>query len=242
MAAMAFVAIARPYEPSGWVSVPYVEKDSHVQSLGEFAVTRYNEQTKGYLKFIQVTEAQVLDRGTEHYTYKLEINVEDSYGVKTFKSEVFQDLSAPGQPPVLNLGYFMPLSSHGALLSYPCDHGVDSNALVATAYPDHDEHHDVHDVEHLPFVPVPHAGMDVHVQQLGKFAVERFDVQTHAELKFIQVVEAEVFDRGTDHYTYHLLMKVRDGYDFKLYKCGVLQDLPGFEEPPVLNLGYFEPL
>ncbi|KAF3783251.1 hypothetical protein EJ110_NYTH18595 [Nymphaea thermarum] len=103
MAAMAFVAIARPYEPSGWVTVPNVEKDGHVQYLGKFAVTRYNEQTKAYLEFIKVTEAQVLDRGTEHYTYKLVIEVHDGYAVKLFKSEVFQDLSAPGQPPVLNL-------------------------------------------------------------------------------------------------------------------------------------------
>ncbi|XP_049932767.1 uncharacterized protein LOC116249885 isoform X2 [Nymphaea colorata] len=109
MAAMAFVAIARPYEPSGWVAVPNVEKDSHVQYLGKFAVTRYNEQTKAYLEFIKVTEAEVLDRGTEHYTYKLVIQVHDGYAVKSFKSEVLQDLSAPGQPPVLNLGYFMPL-------------------------------------------------------------------------------------------------------------------------------------
>ncbi|KAF3783232.1 hypothetical protein EJ110_NYTH18562 [Nymphaea thermarum] len=108
MAAMAFVAIARPYEPSGWVTVPNVEKDSHVQYLGKFAVTRYNKQTKAYLEFIEVTEAEVLDRGTEHYTYKLVIKVHDGYAVKFFKSEVFQDLSAPGQPPVLNLGYFIP--------------------------------------------------------------------------------------------------------------------------------------
>ncbi|CAN6449000.1 unnamed protein product [Victoria cruziana] len=109
MAAMAFAAIARPYEPSGWVAVPDVEKDGHVQYLGKFAVTRYNEQTKAYLKFIQVTDAQVLDRGTEHYTYKLVVKVEDGYAVKLFGGEVLQDLSAPGQPPVLNLGYFMPL-------------------------------------------------------------------------------------------------------------------------------------
>ncbi|KAF3783255.1 hypothetical protein EJ110_NYTH18603 [Nymphaea thermarum] len=89
-------------------AVPNVEKDSHVQYLGKFAVTRYNEQTKAYLEFIKVTEAQVLDRGTEHYTYKLAIQVHDGYAVKSFKSEVFQDLSAPGQPPVLNLGYFIP--------------------------------------------------------------------------------------------------------------------------------------
>ncbi|KAF3783227.1 hypothetical protein EJ110_NYTH18555 [Nymphaea thermarum] len=116
-------------------------------------------------------------------------------------------------------------------------------ALAATAFPDHDEHHDVHEVEHpAPFVPVPHAETDEHVQYLGKFAVERFDEQSHADLKFIQVTEAEVQDRGTEHYTYHLLMKVHDGYDFKLYKCEVFQDLSGYEEPPVLNVGYFEPL
>ncbi|CAN6476209.1 unnamed protein product [Victoria cruziana] len=111
MAAMAFAAIARPYEPSGWVAVPDVEKDGHVRYLGKFAVTRYNEQTKAYLKFIQVTDAQVLDRGTEHYTYKLVVRVKDGYGFKLFKSEVFQDLSAPGHLPVLNLGYFVPQSS-----------------------------------------------------------------------------------------------------------------------------------
>ncbi|CAN6448967.1 unnamed protein product [Victoria cruziana] len=115
--------------------------------------------------------------------------------------------------------------------------------VVATAaYPDHDEHHDVHpEAEHPPFVPVPRAETDEHVQYLGKFAVERYDEQTHAYLEFIQVMEAEVLDRGTEHYTYHLLMKVHDGHDFKLYKCVVLQDLSGYDEPPVLNLGYFEP-
>ncbi|CAN6448968.1 unnamed protein product [Victoria cruziana] len=120
-----------------------------------------------------------------------------------------------------------------------------ASALVAAAaYPDHYEHHDVDnlEVEHLPFVPVPHAETDEHVQHLGKFAVERYDEQTHADLKFIQVMEAEVLDRGSEHYTYHLLMKVHDGYDFKLYKSEVFQDLSGYEEPPVLNVGYFEPL
>ncbi|CAN6448997.1 unnamed protein product [Victoria cruziana] len=108
MAVMAVAAIARAYQPSGWVDVPYAKKDADIQSLGEFAVSRYNEQTKAYLKFVQVTEAWVLDRGTGHYTYRLVIKVEDGYGVKIFEGEVLQDLSAPGQPPVLNLGYFMP--------------------------------------------------------------------------------------------------------------------------------------
>ncbi|XP_031481870.1 uncharacterized protein LOC116251634 [Nymphaea colorata] len=109
MAAMALVATAYPYKPSGFVPVPHVEKDGHVQYLGEFAVEKYNEQKHAYLKFIQVTEAQVLDRGTEHYTYKLVIKVQDGYAIKFYKSEILQDLSAPGEPPVLNVAYFKPL-------------------------------------------------------------------------------------------------------------------------------------
>ncbi|KAF3783234.1 hypothetical protein EJ110_NYTH18564 [Nymphaea thermarum] len=104
MAAMAFVAIARPYEPSGWVAVPNVEKDSHVQYLGKFAVTRYNEQTKAYLEFIKVTEAEVLDRGTEHYTYKLVIQVHDGYAVKSFKSEALHN-KAKIKTPLLRIAH-----------------------------------------------------------------------------------------------------------------------------------------
>ncbi|KAF3783252.1 hypothetical protein EJ110_NYTH18597 [Nymphaea thermarum] len=110
MAAMALVATAYPYKPSGFVPVPHVEKDGHVQYLGEFAVKRYNEKKHAYLKFIQVTEAQVLDRGTEHYTYKLVIKVQNGYAITFYKSEILQDLSAPGKPPVLNVAYFTPLA------------------------------------------------------------------------------------------------------------------------------------
>uniref|UniRef100_A0A5K1B1U2 Cystatin domain-containing protein n=1 Tax=Nymphaea colorata TaxID=210225 RepID=A0A5K1B1U2_9MAGN len=109
MAAMALAATAYPYKPSGFVPVSHVEKDGHVQYLGEFTVKRYNEQNHAYLKFIQVTEAQVLDRGTEHYTYKLVIKVHNGYAIKFYRSEILQDLSAPGHPPVLNIAYFMPL-------------------------------------------------------------------------------------------------------------------------------------
>ncbi|CAN6448970.1 unnamed protein product [Victoria cruziana] len=114
-------------------------------------------------------------------------------------------------------------------------------ALAATAYPDH-EHHVAPEVEHSPWVPVPHADADEHVRYLGEFAVERCDERTHGYLKFIRVVEAEVLDRGGEHYTYHLLVRADGGRGPKLYKCEVFQDLSGHEEPPVLNLGYFEPL
>ncbi|CAN6476211.1 unnamed protein product [Victoria cruziana] len=115
-------------------------------------------------------------------------------------------------------------------------------ALLATAYPEYGHREVHHGVEHSPFVPVPHAEMDEHVQYLGKFAMERYDEQTRAHLKLVHVMEAEVLDRGAEHCTYHLLIKVHDGHGLKLYKCEVFQDLSGYEEPPLLNLGYFEPL
>ncbi|KAF3771896.1 hypothetical protein EJ110_NYTH58837 [Nymphaea thermarum] len=97
MAALAFVAIAHQGHEH-WRHVPDVEKNEKVQHLGMFAVKRYNEQNHGKLMFVQVVEAMVLDRGTEHYTYRMVLKVHTGHGIKLYKAEVFDDLSAPCQP------------------------------------------------------------------------------------------------------------------------------------------------
>ncbi|XP_049934417.1 uncharacterized protein LOC116256783 isoform X2 [Nymphaea colorata] len=89
-----------------WVIIPNVDKDPHAQDLGAFAVDVYNQQSHAYLKFLQVVEGEELDRGSEHYTYRLAIKVLDDTETRLYWSEVLQDLSAPSQPPVLNLGSF----------------------------------------------------------------------------------------------------------------------------------------
>ncbi|CAN6441856.1 unnamed protein product [Victoria cruziana] len=99
MAAMAAAA--------NWVAVPNVEEDSHVQYLGRYVVEKQNNP---YLKFIKVVHAEVLDRGTQHYTYKLIIFLEEGTSTAYYSSEILQDLGAPHQPPVLNIASFKPVS------------------------------------------------------------------------------------------------------------------------------------
>ncbi|XP_049934139.1 uncharacterized protein LOC126410124 isoform X1 [Nymphaea colorata] len=92
---------------TNWVVVPNVEKDSHVQSLGKYVV---DTQNNPYLKFIKVVYAEVLNRGTEHYTYKLVICLVEGTRTAYYSSEILQDLGAPNQPPVLNIASFNPTS------------------------------------------------------------------------------------------------------------------------------------
>ncbi|CAN6441844.1 unnamed protein product [Victoria cruziana] len=92
---------------TNWVVVPNVEKDSHVQYLGRYAV---DKQSNPYLKFKKVVHAEVLDRGTQHYTYKLIICLEEGTRTTYYSSEILQDLGAPHQPPVLNIASFNPIS------------------------------------------------------------------------------------------------------------------------------------
>ncbi|KAF3786267.1 hypothetical protein EJ110_NYTH25796 [Nymphaea thermarum] len=100
MAAMVWAAAT-------WVVIPNVDKDSNVQSLGAYAVAKQNNP---YLKFIKVVRAEVLDRGTQHYTYRLAIQLVEGSQKKYYWSEILQDLGAPNQPPVLNIASFKPIS------------------------------------------------------------------------------------------------------------------------------------
>ncbi|CAN6441834.1 unnamed protein product [Victoria cruziana] len=187
-----------------WVPIPNADKDAHAQVLGAFAVDVYNQQNHAHLKFLQAVKREELDRGSEHYTYRLIIKVMDGSETRLYWCEVLQDLSAPSQPPVLNLGSFAPVS-------------------------------------HLPWFPtwsdVPDAPNDRHLHHLALFAVEIYNKQNHAALKLLQVVGGLVLDRGTDHYTYHLMIMVLDNYLMRYFKIEVFQDLSGHGQPPVINLG-----
>ncbi|CAN6441832.1 unnamed protein product [Victoria cruziana] len=102
-----FKPISGPASTPYWVAIPNVQKNLHVRSLITFAVERYNSQTHASFEFVDVLDGQFLDRGAKHSTYHLTIRVQDRYAVKKYKIEVFEDLATPGQPPVLNLGYFI---------------------------------------------------------------------------------------------------------------------------------------
>ncbi|KAF3786265.1 hypothetical protein EJ110_NYTH25792 [Nymphaea thermarum] len=187
-----------------WVIIPNVDKDSHAQDLGAFSVDVYNQQSRAYLKFLQVVEGEELDRGSEHYTYRLAIKVLDGIETRLYFSEVLQDLSAPSQPPVLNLGSFAPVS----------------------------------DFPRLPtWSDIPDAANDERLHHLALFAVEIYNTENHAVLKLLQVVDGQVLDRGTDHYTYRLMIMVLDSYLVRYFTIEVFQDLSGPDQPPVLNLG-----
>ncbi|KAF3781039.1 hypothetical protein EJ110_NYTH37748 [Nymphaea thermarum] len=99
MVAVAFVA---PAASTAHNCYPY----SKYEALGKFAVKRYNEQNHGNLHFVAVDQCWKLDRGTGHYTYHFITIVS---GGKKYETEVIEDLSAPGYPPVHNFGYFKPL-------------------------------------------------------------------------------------------------------------------------------------
>ncbi|CAN6441860.1 unnamed protein product [Victoria cruziana] len=92
-----------PKSNPNWVTIP---NDGRAWNLCFFAVKRYNSQNHASLKLLKVVRGQMLDRGTEHFSYHFTVKVLDHYVKKTYKIEVLQDLSAPGHPPVLNLGYF----------------------------------------------------------------------------------------------------------------------------------------
>ncbi|CAN6477484.1 unnamed protein product [Victoria cruziana] len=104
IAAMVLVA---PAASSGWVPNPSCSPYPKYETLGEFAVNRYNEQNHGSLRFVAVESCQVLDRGTGHYTYRF-VTIVD--GGDKYNTEVLEDLSAPYSPPVHNFGYFISLN------------------------------------------------------------------------------------------------------------------------------------
>ncbi|CAN6477486.1 unnamed protein product [Victoria cruziana] len=104
IAAMVLVA---PAASSGWIPNPSCSPYPKYETLGEFAVNRYNEQNHGSLRFVAVESCQVLDRGTGHYTYRF-VTIVD--GGDKYNTEVLEDLSAPYSPPVHNFGYFISLN------------------------------------------------------------------------------------------------------------------------------------
>ncbi|CAN6477481.1 unnamed protein product [Victoria cruziana] len=103
IAAMVLVA---PAASSGWVPNPSCSPYPKYETLGEFAVNRYNEQNHGSLMLWAVKDCWVLDRGTGHYTFRFITIV---HGGRKYRTEVLEDLSAPGHPPVHNFGYFRPI-------------------------------------------------------------------------------------------------------------------------------------
>ncbi|CAN6441848.1 unnamed protein product [Victoria cruziana] len=198
---LAFTSMTAMVTAANWVVIPNVERDSHVQSLGRYVVAKQNNP---YVKFKKVVHAEMLDRGTEHYTYKLIIYLEEGIRRAYYFSEVLQDLGAPDQPPVLNIASFKP-----------------------TSWPPK---------PNPKWVPVP---INQRVWYLCSFAVRRYNTQKHASLRLWRVVDGQVLDRGTQHFTYHFTIRVWDRWVKKTYKVEVFEDLSAPRQPPVLNLGYF---
>lgn len=60
------------------------------------------------------------------------------------------------------------------------------------------------------WVPVPDVEKDDHVQYMGAFAVQLYNEQHDADLKFIQVVDAQVLEHGGKHYWFKLVIKIHD--------------------------------
>ncbi|CAN6477480.1 unnamed protein product [Victoria cruziana] len=240
IAAMVLVA---PAASSGWVPNPSCSPYPKYETLGEFAVNRYNEQNHGSLRFVAVESCQVLDRGTGHYTYRFVTIVDggDKYneqnhgslrfvavescqvldrgtghytyrfvtivdGGDKYNTEVLEDLSAPYSPPVHNFGYFISLNQ--------------------PAQPPKWQHN-------------PTCRPYAKYGELGLFAVQRYNEQNHGSLMLWAVKDCWVLDRGTGHYTFRFITIVRGG---RKYRTEVLEDLSAPGRPPVHNFGYFRPI
>ncbi|CAN6477479.1 unnamed protein product [Victoria cruziana] len=102
VAAMVLVA---PAASSGWVHNPSCTPRAKYQKLGESAVKKYNEHIHGKFKLIGVEDCYVLDRGSDRYSHRFSAIVD---GGKKIKTEVLEDLSIPGVPPVHKFGHFHP--------------------------------------------------------------------------------------------------------------------------------------
>ncbi|KAF3786526.1 hypothetical protein EJ110_NYTH11775 [Nymphaea thermarum] len=91
----------------------------------------------------------------------------------------------------------------------------------------------------IKWIPTPDCFPYSKYEEIGHFAVKRYNEQNQGSLRFVAVNHCSKLDRGTNHYIYHFITIVSGG---RKYETEVLEDLPESGYTPVYNFGYFRPV